>query len=81
MRGQQPPSTVELPEPERHANFMVNCATHLDSDHRTAEQNLAPSTHPKTDHTTPTITGTGQHTPEKHNSVREWFEDARREFK
>lgn len=30
MRG-QPPATVGLPEPERHANFMVNWATHLDS--------------------------------------------------
>lgn len=30
IRG-QPPCTVGLPEPERHANFMVNWATHLDS--------------------------------------------------
>lgn len=30
MRGQSP-STVGLPEPERHANFMVNWATHLGS--------------------------------------------------
>lgn len=30
MRGQLP-STFGLPEPERHANFMVNWATHLDS--------------------------------------------------
>lgn len=29
MRG-QPPSTVEPPEPERNANFMVNWSPHLD---------------------------------------------------
>lgn len=48
MRG-QPPSKVGLPEPWRNANFMVNWASHLDSQHCRA--GLSTQLTHNTDHT------------------------------
>lgn len=80
MRG-QPPSTFKLPDPERQANFMVNWATHLDSQ---ITGLWGRTQHPAQTHFTHTTQTTQlpqsaanrpQHTSSKHNACQELFVD------